>query len=427
MRVAIDAQILPGREGGIEQVLIGLAHGFSKLNDSNDRYSFVSHWQAPSLLEPYLGVNESIIVGPAVERRTTERIKDLLGPLRKPAGDLRRRLMGFNDPMTPALPPSNPFFDALSADIFHMTYPLHAFKSHLPVVFTIHDLQHRHLPHLFPEEHLVWREAIYPAIFEHAKAIVAISRWVLADVHEQYGVPLNKLFYVPWSSPTSTYAHKQINGPSQKSRKSKLPERFILYPALTYAHKNHIALLEAIALLRDKDATAISLVCTGALAHSWPQIKIRMDELALHSQVQFEGFVSTSDLKELYRRAEFVVLPSLFEGAGLPLLEAFGEGKAIACSDIPAFREYGANAALYFDPTSVESIAEGLKLLWSNESLRASVAFSGCQRAQQFSWEHTARVYRAIYRFVVGHELNEADQEILKLAHAEQSTTVSIF
>jgi glycosyltransferase involved in cell wall biosynthesis len=430
LRIAIDAQILPGQEGGIEQVLIGLAKGLSRLQDSDHEYIFIGHWENPYLLKPYLGLNQRIVAGPPPSNLKGEQIKNLLGSLRKPAGIIRRQITqsfkGASTPRLPRMPQSDGFYEGLGCDVLHVTYPMHAVKSSLPTVFSIYDLQHRHFPQFFTLQHLSWREEIYPAMFNHADVIATDSMWVKEDVSSQYGIDPDKVYAVPLAPPTDAYAEISSDAITSTVARYGLPGRFILYPALTYEHKNHIGLLEAIALLRDRHKIEVNLICTGAKRHFWTAIERRIEELHLQAQVMFPGFVDSVDLKVMYQLSDFVVLPSLFEGAGLPLLEAFREGKAVACSDIPAFREYGGRAAQFFDPLVVSSIADRLNELISSEPLRMRLAKAGSEQVTEFSWERTARIYRALYRKAAGREMSFEDEELLRSSQHPQSQPVAV-
>ena len=113
-----------------------------------------------------------------------------------------------------------------------------------------------------------------------------------------------------------------------------LPATYALYPAVTWPHKNHLRLLDALAELRDQRGLVVNLVCTGAKYEShWPKIEQRIKDLNLASQVRFLGFLSEADLRAVYRLAQFLVLPSLFEADSCPIHEAWSEGLPVASSN----------------------------------------------------------------------------------------------
>ena len=157
----------------------------------------------------------------------------------------------------------------------------------------------------------------------------------------------------------------------------------------------------------------VNLTCTGRQNDFWPTIKKRINELRLGNQVRFLGFVRPIELRALYHLAQFVVFPSLFEGGGFPVLEAFHEGAPVACSDVTSLPEYGGDAALLFDPTSTESIAEAMYRMSTERELRATLRQRGSARIGLFTWEQTAKTYRALYRQVAGRLLSDEDHHLL--------------
>jgi glycosyltransferase involved in cell wall biosynthesis len=182
---------------------------------------------------------------------------------------------------------------------------------------------------------------------------------------------------------------------------------------MTWPHKNHLRLLEALALLRDRDQVRVSLVCTGYQNSFWPQIERRLADLGLQDQVRFLGLVPTEDLRVLYRLAEFVVIPTLFEAASEPIYEAWYDRAPVACSNVTSLPEQAADAALTFDPLSVESIAAAVRGMATNPQLRETLRQRGTRRLRDFSWERTAKAYRAVYRRAGGRALTEEDQWLL--------------
>jgi glycosyltransferase involved in cell wall biosynthesis len=316
-------------------------------------------------------------------------------------------------PSAYALPASNGFYESLNADVLHLPYPLHFVASTLPTVFSVYDLQHRHFPQFFSTDALAWREQFFPAAFARAHTVVSDSDWVRNDLMRQYGLSLAKTATARLGPPTVAYQAVDQETCAAVQCRFALPERFAFYPALTYEHKNHVRLLDAIALLRDRDNVCLNLVCTGLQQHYWPHVKARIDDLQLNDQVHFLGYVSAEELRAIYRLAQFLVFPSLFEGAGMPVLEAFHEGLPVTCSDIPALREYAGAAAHFFGPTAVQSIAAALRRLWEDAALRANLKLCGAERIRLFTWEHTARVYRAIYRRAAGVPIEADDRALL--------------
>jgi glycosyltransferase involved in cell wall biosynthesis len=415
-RILIEAEVQPGSEGGIEHVLVGLVGALGRLDDGDEEYVVVGPEHHSDWLAPYLGPNQRLTAHWRPRSRW-ESQKQLLGPARRPAGALWRRARrlagGSPHPTSPTLQTSDGFYESLGGDVLHITYPLHVFGTRMRSVLSMYDLQHRHHPEFFSPAHLAWRETVYPAAFAQARATVADSSCVKDDIVQQYATPCEQVFVAHLGSVTETYGTVSDDELAAVRQKFRLPPTFMLYPALTYEHKNHLRLLEAIAELRRNDLE-VHLVCTGQQKLFWPTIRRRVCELRLQDQVQFLGYVGSRELRALYHLAQFMIFPSLFEGAGLPLLEAFREGTPVGCSDISALREYGGAAAAFFDPHSVESIAQTVRSLSADAEQRERLRSAAARRIHLFSWDRTARVYRAVYRKVAGHRLSEEDEWLLR-------------
>jgi glycosyltransferase involved in cell wall biosynthesis len=404
VRVAIEAQIQSGSEGGIEQFLISLLYGLASLDDNEIEYKVVGAAEGSEWLARYVGEHQQLVRLPRVPPSNGELIRRTLGPLRRPGGVVARRAREFvggpPSALAPVVPQSNGFFERMAPHVLHITYPLHFVKAAIPTVFNIHDLQHRHYPEFFSTSHMNWRETVYPAAISHSAAIVTLCEWGRADIIRQYDADPDKVHVIPTSAPMDAYPPLSANVVAKVKKKLRLPGSFALYPAMTYGHKNHIRLLQAIALLRDRDGFVLNIVCTGKLKHAWPQIRECVRELRLQDQVSFTGYLDVSELKAVYHLAQFMIFPSLFEGAGIPVLEAFTEQLPVTCSDIPALREYGAQAALYFEPTSIESMADAARRMATDGELRSRLREFGRGRSALFTPERTASMYRALYHDV---------------------------
>src|SRR5262249_42109345 len=162
----------------------------------------------------------------------------------------------------------------------------------------------------------------------------------------------------------------------------------IFYPAITWPHKNHIALLKALAVLREK-GTIIPLVASGHQQEFYRTIEQWIRQLHLQDQVRFVGFVDSIELQCLYRLCRGLAFPSKFEGWGLPVTEAFSLGVPVACSNVTSLPEVAGDAALLFDPDQPEQIADAVYKIWTDDTLRATLVQRGKDRSKLFSWDHT--------------------------------------
>jgi glycosyltransferase involved in cell wall biosynthesis len=293
-----------------------------------------------------------------------------------------------------------------------------------PSIFTPWDFQHEHHSEFFPPELLSWRRGYYPAACRFASAVVVGSSSVRQDVCRFAGVPPEKIYLEPWGNPVQ-FAGAPPTEAELRTIASRLdlPAEFALYPAQTFPHKNHIRLLQALAYLRDTRGIEVHLVCTGKQNNFYPEIQRELRRLDLEAQVRFFGYIDQSDIRALYRLATFVVFPSLFEGWGFPPVEALSEGTALACSRIEPLTERVGDAAILFDPTSVESIADAVARLASNPGLRDALGRSGVKYGQRHSWDACARSHRALYRLLGGAQLTEEDRRLLN--DAQETSMVS--
>jgi len=187
----------------------------------------------------------------------------------------------------------------------------------------------------------------------------------------------------------------------------------MFYPAQTWAHKNHLGLLEALANLRDQRRIFVPLVCSGRLNDFFPQIKKRVRELKLAHQVRFLGFVDPLTLRCLYALSRCLVFSTKFEGLGMPVMEAFSAGVPVACSNVTCLPEQAGDAALIFDPDRPDRIADAIFRLWTDDALCKRLVERGRKRAANFTWDRTARMFRAHHRRIANRPLTDEDHALL--------------
>jgi glycosyltransferase involved in cell wall biosynthesis len=425
LTVLINAQVPPGGQyGGVEQFVMGLVYGLGRLTDGEEQYILITFPDSPDWLNPLMGPNQKSVAAPRpkaalpLKPGRLEWAKRLLGPLRRPAGRLWRATRQFLSGVPEVVPDdgvvaqSDGFYESLGGDLIH--FPFQAFiRCGLPSIYTPWDLQHLRYPQFWSDQQIAFREELYSAGCHSAQAVVAATCAVKSDLEQFYGLDPQKIFVIRCAPPVALYEGMTDEAAQDVRARYRLPDLFGFFPAQTWVHKNHVRLLEALRLLGDRHGVRLNLVCTGAKNEYWPVISRHIDELGLQAQVTFLGFVSPLEVRALYRLAQFVVFPSLFEGAGLPVIEAFQEGVAVTCSDIPPLREYGGDAVLTFDPHSTDSIAASLLRISSDEALREQLRARGRERSRLFTWERTGRTYRALYRKVAGVPLTEEDLHLL--------------
>ena len=416
LRVAIDAPLSgDGASGGVEQVVIGLASGLCDVGCHGEEYVFLVPGYAHRWLEPYLAPPCRLHPTAAprhrryartVVRRGLRRAAEIAAALGVTPG---RRHLG--------PPRSDGTVERAGVDVVHFATQA-GFLTDVPSVYQPHDLQHLHFPEHFDAVTRLRREATYRPLCEQARVVVAMTEWGKRDLVEHYGLDPGKVHVVPWAPVLDAYPSPTPADLAEVAKKHALPEAFLLYPAQTWQHKNHLRLLEALAAVRRSEGVTIRLVCTGRQTGFFSRIQERANELGIAPHVRFLGFVSAAELRALYELARGLVFPSLFEGWGMPVTEAFRAGVPVACSEIGPLTEHVGDAALLFDPRDTDEIASAVSRLWSDEALRERLVESGTQRVAPLSWTRTARIFRAHYHRIADHRVTDEDRELLDLADA---------
>jgi glycosyltransferase involved in cell wall biosynthesis len=395
-------------------VFVGLISSLGRLRDGEEEYVIIGHWQGADWLKPYFGSNQRLVIRPRV-RTQRDKLKQCLGPLQPFTRRIWRTLFGslLSKAGWPGVEISDGFYENLGCDVIH--FPSQNFVlCSLPTIYNPHDLQHLHYPQFFKPSDIAWRETIYRAGCHLSNTVVAGSDWVKQDIVRHYGVDLDKVQVIPWAPPTQIFPAPTEDRMKRVMEKYRLELPFAFYPATTWKHKNHVRLLEAAARLRDHDDLLIRIVCTGALVpDQWTEINRHLDGHSLRNQVRFLGVVPPEDIRSIYRLAQFVVVPTLFEAASGPIFEAWEDGVPVACSTVTSLPEQVKDAALLFDPFSVEAIATALHRMSLEETLRNELNLKGQRRLRDFDWERTAKAYRAVYRRAARFPLTDEDRWLL--------------
>lgn len=409
LRICVDARLVSGGpSGGVESVVIGLAHGLSRLDDGNEEFLFLAWQDDDAWIRPQ-------VTGPCrmlyAARTGTREIK--LWVRRnvrfvEPAWNGLRTIVG--SAMFHA-PRSDGAIEGAGVDVMHFTTQF-GFLTDIPSIYHPHDLQHRHFPEHFSRREMLFREHVYKELCDQAALVAAASSWIKSDFEKQLGLGPEKVTVVPLAPVLHAYPEPSDEDIQRVRDAYALPNRFILYPAQTWAHKNHLGLLDAVALLRDKGLT-IDVICSGHLNEFFSEIDRHRRRLQLESRVRFVGFVSPLELQALYRIATAVVVPSKFEAASGPLWDAFLANTPAACSTVTSLPMQAGDAALLFDPNDPAEIAYALERLWTDEALRRTLAVRGRESVSRFTWDRTARHFRAHYRRVAGRILSDEDHVIL--------------
>ncbi len=264
-----------------------------------------------------------------------------------------------------------------------------------PFVITIHDLILQHFPThrasklniiFYWLKYLAYRVVISSAIKRSLK-IITISNFVKEDIIKNFNVPREKIVVIYEGAPNS---ESKMNSALSSEQKNKT-NPYLLYVGNAYPHKNLEKLIEAWFLLRKKRAD-LSLVLVGEDDYFYQRLRKKAP-----SGVFFAGFKSDEELINIYQQASVYVFPSLCEGFGLPPLEAMAYGVPVVAAETTCLPEILGEAALYFNPESVEDIASKINEVLENEKLYRLLQEKGFEQIKKYSWSEMARQTLKIY------------------------------
>ncbi len=411
LTVAVDARLDNGLAGGVQQFVLGLASALCALDDGTEDYRFLGRRTEQGWLLPYLGPRGSLMAATSPLQGVQgfrRQIGEHVPGARRLAGRLRKARL----PNEVALAASDGTLESSGIDVIHFTFQ-DAFITNIPSIYQPWDLQHVHLPEFFTEAQRRWRDAAYRRFSDQADVVVVASDWGRRDVIQHLGVPASKVVVIGVPPPVRAYPDPDASTIEGTRARLELPDAFAFYPAQTWPHKNHVRLLEALAAIRDRSGTEVPLVCSGVQNAHHAEILRAARRLGLERSVRFIGYVDPLDVQVLYRLARLLVFPSLFEGWGLPIVEAFATGLPVACSRVTSLPDLVGDAALLFDPLEVDAIADAILSLWYDDDLRSVLAARGHAVVARYDWRTTAQTYRALYRSIAGRELDDDDQGLL--------------
>ena len=251
-----------------------------------------------------------------------------------------------------------------------------------PFVFTLHDLQEKHLPGFFSFKNLFGRHVENAVLLESCLSVLCESQYVRQDI----------LRFFPSTSPEKVHVLPvppfQTKG-AAPSLDPLVPKQFggkpyLFYPAQFWPHKNHLKLLKAFQIVR-KEFPTLRLVCTGGHLYDFKKVKKATQKLGLNEAVSFPGFVSKETLVQLYLQAEMLVMPTLFESVSIPIYEAFSLGVPVCSSTVTALPEQVGDAGLLFDPLNEQDMAEQILRLLKDPELCQTLVHRGKEKMKEFT------------------------------------------
>lgn len=290
-------------------------------------------------------------------------------------------------------------FFKITGDIYHF------FNFTLPPnikqkkIITIYDMVYYKYPETMKKSNYYRLRKEISRSIQEADTIITISETIKKEICDIHGVRSDKIKIVyPGifnDNYNYNYSQDQI---SYVKKKYTLPDNYILYLGTLEPRKNIVTLIEGFALLKKRGNKQIKLVIAGAKGWNYEIIYSRVNELSLTQDIQFIGYVDEHDKPLLYKLSIGFVFPSIYEGFGMPLLEAMAAGVPVIISKAPALQEVAQEAAIYLENNDSETLSLKIEQIITDNSLRESMIKLGKKRSMQFSWENSAREMLGIYQ-----------------------------
>lgn len=292
-------------------------------------------------------------------------------------------------------------FDRLlpAAELYHATEHLLMPLRQAPSVLTVHDLIYRLLPQHHKRLNYWFLNAAMPLFCRRADALITISENSKRDLVRFYQVAPEKV-HVIYEAAAPHFRPQAPERSAAVRARYHLPEQYMLTVGTIEPRKNLDRLLDALLILRQSGLDA-HLVIVGSKGWLTEDFFARLETWPQRAAVHLAGFVADEDLPAVYAGARLTVLASVYEGFGLPVLEAMASGSPVVCSQAASLPELGGAAARYFDPYNVEGMAQALRQAWQNDDERAAMIESGLAQAGRFSWAQTAAATLAVYQAVI--------------------------
>jgi glycosyltransferase involved in cell wall biosynthesis len=288
----------------------------------------------------------------------------------------------------------NTYSDAL--DILHVQYiSPPSFKGRL--VVTIHDLCFLHYPESFPKFEAFRSKILIRHTAKKAAKIITGSLYSKADIERNFQVDPEKIKVIFSGASPLFDTPRETKGAQHILQKYNIQKPYILFVGRLNPRKKVLSIIEVFASLKKSTPLPHQLVIVGKRDYKTDEMTRHVRENRLEESVLFTGLVPDEDLPVVYREAEIFVYPSLFEGFGLPVLEAMKSGTPVITSNNSSLKELVGEAGLTIDPLQQNELSQALAQLLKNPDLRKAYSEKGLARAEEYTWERTARGTLAVY------------------------------
>lgn len=276
-------------------------------------------------------------------------------------------------------------------DVMHAPVQLNTiFLKSIPIVTTLHDLQHYHFPEFFSDEVIAWREKTYKQVVRESRRIIVSYNHVKEDIVNYYKARPEIIDVCPVGIDVPL-ALDNIMINSIVSR-YQLPNNYLIYCANLWLHKNHISLINALKVIHDKYKIKISLVFTGKTDGDYKSqfefFKNEVNKLSLEDYVIFTGYIPEEDKLLILKNARLAVVPTLYEAGSFPLIEAMNYGIPVICSNVTSLPDQIGDKRFIFNPKDVNEIAKLAADILSDDKLILENKQNSARMVNGLRWEN---------------------------------------
>jgi glycosyltransferase involved in cell wall biosynthesis len=368
MRICLDVSAAVHRRAGLGRYTHELLRALLTLHTHT--YSVFYHQRGEARLDPPI-----------------DRLPQITTSLNVRPWRLRTALAYFVDARMDAMFPN--------IDLFHATEHLLPRLKNIRSVFTLHDLIFQFDPGAHKPLNIAFLKTMMPRFLRAADAIISVSECTKRDAMRIYHIAPEKIHVIHEGVDPRFHPIDDRARLAEVRRVYNLPDRFILHVGTIEPRKNLPILFEALAQLKEH-----TLVVAGKTGWLTKSIFARLDELGVRDRVRFTGYILDADLPALLSAATLLVMPSKYEGFGLPVLEAMACGAPVLASNTSSLPEVGGDAALYAPPDDARAWVQMIDRVLGDASLRRSMYDKGLKQAALFSWDTAARKTLDVYEHV---------------------------
>jgi glycosyltransferase involved in cell wall biosynthesis len=310
------------------------------------------------------------------------------------SGNLVKRIKKFIS----SINPYSLILNSNNIEIFHLPIQYSPiYKTGIPVIITMHDLQEFHFPQYFSLKERLHRIINNKLAINDSDQIICSFNHIKNDIIKYFRVDERKVSVCPPPFADDWFLNKKESDWNQIQKKYNLRRNYLLYPAATWQHKNHITLIEAVKKIKDSDLD-IELVCTGNKTDYFSTIAKKIAELKLSEMVHFLGIVPEEDLISLYKNSSLVVIPTLYEAGSGPLYEAMRYQVPVICSNVTSLPDTVKDNEFLFDPTDVNELVTKIKIGLTDVEFRKRNIENSKKRMEQLRQNDYSKYFMDVYK-----------------------------